>query len=127
MDWINALVDLAIGVLSGAISSVITYFLIDRLLKERANYKNKLIDSYLFFKKMQNNFQSLSCDEILNELELLRIVYKNDDDLSRSFRKVDIGLCSVIRNIKSGGNASYSFAGDDYVEFMMILEGRIGN
>lgn len=124
MTWIGVLEDLIVGTISCLISSLISYFVIDRFLKRRYEYKVELGRAYLYFKQIEPQIKSGSFDynELNNRLIAYRVLFEKNKKLNALFHDVDIAFCELIRNKKSGGCGFSSLDSQSYFDFINYLE-----
>lgn len=125
MTWYEIVINLVIGIVTGIVASLISNVFIERRIKKRDEYQKQLINSYLFFKKLESNFNLFSADKISNKLVECRILYSKDKELSNTFKKIDIEVSSVIRLLTNGAMVSFNFDSNEYLEFIFTLEKRI--
>lgn len=113
------------SIISGVIVSFICAYLIEKRIKQREEYKNRLLLSFLFFETLETRMSGYSLEFINNHLVEYRKLYHCDDDLKKAFWKVDVGLCNTIHMNGNGGTAFYEFNNDDFIKFMNVLERKI--
>lgn len=124
MTWLGVLENSIVGIVSGLISSLISYFAIDCFLKRKYEYKVELGKAYLYFKQIEPQIKSGSFDynELNNRLIAYRILFGKNKKLSVLFHDVDITFCALIRNKKSGGGGFSSLNSQSYFDFINYLE-----
>lgn len=125
MEWYKIIIDMVIGLMTGILASIITNVIIERRVLSIDEHKKGLLDSYIFFKKMEVNFSSYTSDEINNKLVEYRILYVKDKELSSYFHKVNIEISNMVRLVSNGGNATFNFSGENYFNFITCLESRL--
>ena len=129
MKWNEILINFVFtiigGIISGVIVSFVCNFFIEKRINKREEYKNHLLLSYLFFESFETEMSGFGLDEINNHLVEYRELYDKDDELKEAFHDVYISLRMVINSKKNGNPASYSFKGEDYLNFKNLLESKI--
>ena len=127
--WQQVLLNFGISVLAGIISgfivSLVCTFFIEKRIKRREEYKNKLLLSLLFFETIETKMSGYRLEYINNQLVEYRNLYESDNELKETFHIVDVGLSSTIHMNINGGTASYDFRNEDFFKFKEILESRI--
>lgn len=129
MHWQEILINLAISVVGGIFSGLVVFWacniLIDRKIKNREEYKNKLLVSLLFFQKLENGINKYSPDYINEKLVEYRHLYEKDTELKNAFYSVDVDLSNTIRLMQNGACVSYEFNSEIFLKFENLLERRI--
>lgn len=122
MDWINVVINLFIGIISGVCISILTNLFVIRPLNKSKEYKNNLKKLYLDYKLLESENGRFDAKKLRNLLSETRVIVKNDKELNDAFYEVYVCLSNLLRILISGGNIHYDYNSEAHSDFIQLLE-----